>query len=311
MNLLITLLLVSITLCHIHNHQRPHITYNHIKDLKTKVTWQVIDYKNHPFKDYTLDQLKKMLGLIRSEEKAQKSFNYDIVNMSLPDSFDSRQQWPNCIHAIRDQGQCGSCWAFAASEVLSDRLCIKSNGSSNVVLSPQDLVSCDQSDYGCQGGILENSWEYLVNTGIVSDECLPYSSGDGSSAQCPSSGTCQSGNWKKFRALSFYQFKSIDEIKQSILNEGPVEAGFDVYDDFFSYSGGIYVRSSDNLMGGHAVKTIGWGVENGVQYWIVANSWATGWGENGYFRIKFGECNIESEMIAGVPDVSVLRKILK
>ena len=311
MKTLITLVLVSMTLCHLHHHHRPHITSSHIKDLKSMVSWQVLDYENHPFKNYSIEQLKRMLGLRRPEDYIPRQINFESLNTSLPDSFDSRQQWPNCVHPIRDQGQCGSCWAFAASEVLSDRFCIKTNGNTNVVLSPQDLVSCDHSDFGCQGGMLDSSWKYLVNTGIVSDECLPYSSGDGSSAECPNAGNCKSGIWRKFKASTFNQFNSIEEIKQSIFIDGPVEAGFDVYDDFFSYSGGIYVRSSDNLVGGHAVKTIGWGVENGIEYWIVANSWATKWGENGYFRIKFRECNIDSEMIAGIPDTSVINKLLK
>ncbi len=193
MKTLITLVLVSITFCHFHHHHRPHITSSHIKDLKSKVSWQVLDYEDHPFKDYSKEQLKAMLGLRRPQDYIPRQINYESVNTTLPDSFDSRQQWPNCIHPIRDQGQCGSCWAFAASEVLSDRFCIKTNGNINNVLSPQDLVSCDQSDYGCQGGMLDSSWEYLVKTGIVSDECLPYTSGDGSSAECPKAGNCQSG----------------------------------------------------------------------------------------------------------------------
>jgi cathepsin B len=77
---------------------------------------------------------------------------------AVPDSFDARTQWPSYVHAIRDQQQCGSCWAFGASEAFSDRLAIKSAGKVNVVLSPEDMVSCDQSDYGCGGGYMENAW---------------------------------------------------------------------------------------------------------------------------------------------------------
>jgi len=71
-----------------------------------------------------------------------------------------------------------------------------------------------------------------------------------------------------------------------IMANGPVETGFTVYRDFYNYTGGIYQHLSGSAMGGHAVKIIGWGVENNVDYWIVANSWGSGWGENGFFRIK-------------------------
>jgi cathepsin B len=72
-----------------------------------------------------------------------------------------------------------------------------------------------------------------------------------------------------------------------------------------SYNGGIYRRSSDNLLGGHAVKIVGWGKDesDGTEYWIVANSWGPKWGEEGFFRIAFGECQFESSLWAGKPDV--------
>merc|ERR1712054_452621 len=85
----------------------------------------------------------------------KKSYE-DIPNDSIPESFDSRKQWPNYIHPIRNQERCGSCWAFAATEALSDRLDIATQGKTNVVLSPEDLVSCDMTDNGCGGGYLAN-----------------------------------------------------------------------------------------------------------------------------------------------------------
>jgi len=70
-----------------------------------------------------------------------------------------------------------------------------------------------------------------------------------------------------------------DDIKLEIMANGPVETGFTVYSDFSSYRSGIYERKSDEVMGGHAVKIVGWGVEDGIKYWIVANSWSADWGE--------------------------------
>jgi cathepsin B len=304
MRVLIALVVLGIALCHASHHE-PLITSQYVENLKSRASWTVYDYENHPFKGYTTQQLKGMLGLRRNPDYVPKKIDFTVsTNTELPATFDSRTQWPSCVHPIRDQGQCGSCWAFAASEVLSDRFCIASNGAVNVVLSPQDLVSCDKSDYGCEGGYLDRSWDYLVGYGIVTEDCLPYSSGKGRVAACPKSGTCKTGTWKKYRAHDYTEFTGIEEIKTSLVNQGPVETGFDVYDDFMNYSSGVYVKTSNQLLGGHAVKVVGWGVENGEEHWIVANSWGTTWGEKGFFRIRFGECNFESDMIAGTPLLS-------
>lgn len=94
-------------------------------------------------------------------------------------------------------------------------------------------------------------------------------------------------------------------IQTAIMNKGPVEAAFTVYEDFENYVSGIYHATSSRMLGGHAIRIVGWGVENGVKYWKVANSWNPYWGENGYFRIKRGnnECGIESQIVASGPAV--------
>merc|ERR1711862_982588 len=84
---------------------------------------------------------------------------------AIPDEFDARTKWPGLIHPIRDQQQCGSCWAFSASEVLSDRVAIASKKKSPV-LSAEDMVSCDKHDMGCSGGMLPSAWSYMENTGL-------------------------------------------------------------------------------------------------------------------------------------------------
>jgi cathepsin B len=310
MRVLLTLILLGIALCHVHNHDHEaFITAEYIEDLKTKVSFEVADYESNRFKDYTLAQLKAMMGVKTHPDFVPVQMDYTESD-SAPASFDARTAWPACVHQIRDQAHCGSCWAFAASEVLSDRFCIASGGRTNVILSPQDLVSCDASDYGCQGGYLDHSWSYLVNTGIVADDCLPYSSGGGAVAACPSSGgfRCTGrGSNKKYKASSYTKFTSIEQVKGELVANGPVETAFDVYDDFMSYSGGIYVKRSSNFIGGHAVKIVGYGNSNGTNYWIVANSWGSAWGERGFFRFAFGQCNFDSQVITGRANLKALK----
>jgi len=90
------------------------------------------------------------------------------------------------------------------------------------------------------------------------------------------------------------------KIQQLIMESGPVETAFTVYSDFENYAGGIYHHVTGQAAGGHAVKFVGWGVDGGVNYWKVANSWNPYWGEKGYFRIKRGnnEGGIENQVTA-------------
>jgi hypothetical protein len=94
----------------------------------------------------------------------------------LPESFDAREEWPECaaiIGAVRNQGDCGSCWAFGAVEVLADRHCIHSKGAIAKHLSPQSLVNCDAHDNGCHGGFVDNAWRFLMARGaqVIAIEC--------------------------------------------------------------------------------------------------------------------------------------------
>jgi len=270
----------------------------------------------------TIGEIKKKLGLL----KRPSGSNFGIPfgdDSDIPTDFDSRTQWPDCIHAIRDQEQCGSCWAFAASEVTSDRFCIASQGSVNVVLSPQDLVSCDGQDFGCDGGYIDKSWDYIRDEGIVSDECFPYVSGDGDSGSCDIDSTSKllkgaactdsSVEYKKYKVKSHRQLTTIADAKADIIANGPIDTGFDVYDDFISYSGGIYKKGKHaGYLGGHAVKIVGFGQDtDGTGYWIVANSWNTSWGEEGFFKIAFGQCSFEDELWAGLPDLDSSVKTTK
>jgi cathepsin B len=300
MKAIILIALITLTLCNLQS--QPYITREHLASLKP-TTFSTMSYEEHPFKDWSLSELKKLTGLYLAGEG--KPVQLGNLN-DLPDEFNSVQQWPDCIHPIRNQGHCGSCWAHAASEVLSDRFCIASNNTINVVLAPQYLVSCDYIDFGCSGGTLPTSWTFLRFMGITTEGCRPYTAGDGHVDKCPifSSDCADQSTFKKYYASEFYFLKTVEDMKKNILEKGPIETGFMVYEDFISYKGGVYQRTSDKLLGGHAVKIVGWGHMQGIPYWIVANSWGADWGENGYFRIAQGECGFENLVISGDPNLN-------
>uniref|UniRef100_A0A0N4UYS5 Pept_C1 domain-containing protein n=1 Tax=Enterobius vermicularis TaxID=51028 RepID=A0A0N4UYS5_ENTVE len=295
---------------------------------------------NTKFDDYS-DRVKYgLLGVdhVKLSVSARKNLSPTrFYNIYIPENFDARERWPYCgsLKNIRDQSSCGSCWAFGAVEAMSDRICIASKGRIQVSLSAADLLSCCKScGFGCDGGDPMAAWKYWVKEGIVTGSnfsmnqgCKPYPfppcehhSNKTHYKPCQHdlfptpkcSKQCIDGYNRSYASDKFYGSTAygiaddVEAIQKEILTNGPVEVAFEVYDDFLHYDGGIYTHTGGKIGGGHAVKMLGWGIEQGVPYWIVANSWNTDWGENGFFRIIRGvdECGIESGVVAGKPKIN-------
>ncbi|KHJ89320.1 papain family cysteine protease, partial [Oesophagostomum dentatum] len=254
----------------------------------------------------------------------------------IPESFDAREKWPFCksLGFIHDQSACGSCWAVSGASTMSDRLCIQTKGKDQTLLSDADLVSCCHACNpagGCNGAWPYFAWQYVMTNGICSggypeDEnvCKPYPFlpcephvGQPHSP-CPADGyktpacklECQSSYKTKYQndkhyAESAYYMPAGDvkSIQTEIMTHGPVQAVFIVYSDFPLYKKGIYVPTPGaKEIGKHAIKIIGWGVENNTPYWLIANSYNLDWGEGGYFRMVRGynAGNIEGWVSAGM-----------
>jgi len=291
---------------------------NHINNAQT--SWKATPHKL--FEDMTRHQVSKLMGTYlkpNSQRTDVEFIHHDVDVNAIPTSFDSRTAWPGCIGAIQNQARCGSCWAFGCVESLSDRFCIHSNGSINVTLSFMDLVTCDMNDDGCEGGDPYTAWQYSKSAGLVEGWCSPYTIPTCPPAQQPCLNfvttpackkACINGSvWANdlHHAKTVYAVSSeVSQIQTEIMTNGPVEAAFEVYEDFVHYKSGVYVHTTGALLGGHAVKIIGWGVLNGTDYWTVANSWTTSWGADGFFLIKRGvdEVGIEDGIVAGLPNVA-------
>ncbi|KAL0486472.1 cathepsin B [Acrasis kona] len=283
------------------DHPDAHVLHDSIineVNSDDEATW--VAHRSPVFESVTIAQAKTKLGAV-----GIKRTGVHTRATNAPDNFDSRTQWPGCVHPVRNQQSCGSCWAFAASEVLSDRICIASKKSVDVILSPQYLVNCDKVDHGCQGGQLAASWSFLKDTGIPTDKCAPYYSGETKKAgQC--SNQCADGSsFKLFKASSYKLLRGEAQMIEDIQQHGPIEVGFMVYRDFMAYKSGVYTHRTGALLGGHAVKIVGWGVDkaSNTPYWTVQNSWTETFGEGGFFRIARGrdECGIESNVVTGTP----------
>ena len=288
MKSIIAIALISLAFCGFINQEE-------VDFLKANAPFEVYEPEENPFRDYTEEQIKDLFTV---QLEYPEGNEVEEEEDDVPESFDFRTQWPDCIGEIRIQASCGSCWAFSGAVAFQQRLCIA--GGDKVVLSPQDSVSCDKANLGCQGGYLPRTWNYYKTTGLVTENCFPYTSQKGTVEACITE--CKDGSeWKKYKISDYSSFRGVNAIRKEILENGPVQTGFTVYNDFMSYKSGIYKHVSGSALGGHAVIIIGWGVEEGVEYWIAQNSWDKNWGENGYFRIKTGECGFDA--YAGTPIV--------
>lgn len=130
-------------------------------------------------------------------------------------------------------------------------------------------------------------------------------------SECNSAYTKHSYADDKHHGSSSYSVSGVSQIMQEIYKYGPVEAAFTVYSDFETYKSGVYKHTTGSYLGGHAIKIIGWGTENGEDYWLVANSWNETWGLGGCFKILKGsdECGIEDGVVAGhAPSKVFLKK---
>ena len=142
------------------------------------------------------------------------------------------------------------------------------------------------------------AWRYMTNTGVVTDTCMPYTSGSGSVPRCAK--TCSgSETWKKYscKSGSIVEATTPSQIKSEIYANGPMETAFTVYSDFMNYDSGVYHHVSGSMEGGHAIKILGWGHEDGMDYWLCANSWGTSWGLDGFFKIKQGDCGDRKSVV--------------
>lgn len=206
------------------------------------------------------------------------------LNEIIPDSFDSREKWPNCISKINNQGTCGACYAFSVSEAFSMRYCIRNNLTKIINFSAQNLINCLS---GCQGEFPDVAWDYIKNNGITSNDCLSYkNSQNNCNLNCDSS----SIQFKKYFSGETKLLEDENSIKKEIMKNGPVTSMMNIYNDYYDYKSGIYSHSGDNsILDFHAIVIIGWGIENDIKYWIIQDSYGELHGENGYLRIKIGD----------------------
>lgn len=193
------------------------------------------------------------------------------------------------VTPVKDQGQCGSCWAFSATAAIESYGALGGKYSLEV-LSAQQINSCDKVDQGCNGGNTETAYQYVQKAGgIEHNSDYPYTSGTGITGQCKFSAS------KVAETISGYKSIAKGEANlQTAVTAGPASICV-AASAFQTYSSGILKFCPGQI--DHCVQVVGYDTTNEPKYWIVRNSWATSWGEQGYIRVEMGKdlCHIADD----------------
>ncbi len=267
------------------------VTQEYTDFLKKHVTWEVSEYEDNVFRGWTIEEMQSILSQNEDPEDMPTSTVQVSDTENLPSSVNWRES-SNCVHEIHNQGNCGSCWAFSAASVVSDRCCLrlKDHGW----LAPQELVSCDRSgsNSGCNGGWEFDALNYVAKNGLVPESCFPYLA---RATTCPTK--CKdASDWAQAHVCKCNTrvFCQGPDAMKTCIQTGPVTAGLWVYRDFVNYKSGIYHWSkTGQRLGGHAIRCYGYS-DTPEEHWMCANSWGTSWGEKGFFRIGKGEAGIDT-----------------
>lgn len=245
------------------------------------------------FGDMTSEEMAAMLNGARGHSVVNGSTFLPPNNLQLPDTVDWSKE--GYVTPVKNQGQCGSCWAFSTTGGLEGQHYRKTGKL--VSLSEQNLLDCSKENMGCNGGLPQKAYKYIKeNGGIDTEESYPYLGKKETCSFRPSEvgATC----------TGFVQVTAGDELalKKAVASVGPITVCIDASQPSFQlYKGGVYDEQSCNpIVFDHAVLIVGYGVYQGKDYWLVKNSWGTSWGMDGYImmsRNQNNQCGIANHAV--------------
>jgi C1A family cysteine protease len=205
-----------------------------------------------------------------------------------PDAIDWVEK--GAVTDVKDQGSCGSCWAFSTTGALEGAYQQKTGSLKE--FSEQQLVDCDQVDAGCNGGLMDQAFDWVKgNGGLCSEADYPYTSGGGHAGTCSTS--CSVDSASAVTKYTDVKPKDVGALETAVAQQ-PVAVAIAVNSNFQMYTSGVF----DGRCGfqlNHGVLTVGYGTDAGQDFWKVKNSWGADWGEGGYIRLvkdSSDECKI-------------------
>lgn len=246
--------------------------------------WQA---KDTWLNELSQEQLQKVLGYKQKVAQAKDFYLQERMNQNTgTEAIDWRNyKGQNWVSPILNQGNCGSCVAFASVGTLETQMNISRSAS---WLDPR---YSEEALFSCGGGGCDSGWSpdgaasYLQSNGVPDEACAPYTMGaTGTDVSCSS--ICSDASSRTQQISNFTTANNFDDVKAA-LKHGPVVTTIDVYADFLVYSSGVYKHTAGDYEGGHAVSIIGF--DDVHRYWIVRNSWGKDWGENGFIRISYDD----------------------
>lgn len=229
--------------------------------------------------------------LTEEEDQAAAEEQAALATLTPPVSYDWRQPdgaAANYVTPVKNQGNCGSCWAFATTAALESQVLLSNNGAASTLnLSEQLLISCSSAG-NCGGGFVGTASDYIRNMGLPAEFCYPYTAANGACATA-----CADWTNNAYHILGWHwvatSAPTVEGLKNALVTYGPLVTGMGVYSDFYYYSSGVYSHTSGTYQGGHAILLVGY--DDAGQYFTAKNSWGTGWGEAGFFRIAYNQLN--------------------
>ena len=242
------------------------------------------------FADLTQNEFKELYvtGLLESNRYGCKPFSSADVNINtkdLPVSVDWRKK--RAVTSVKDQGQCGSCWAFSSTAASEAALAISTGKL--IDLSEQELVDCatgfNYGSHGCSGGQMDGAFKFVIENGLCAASDYPYVSGT-----TKVEGTCESKKCTSAIKLTGSSCSDVTPKNEMLLkfsvSQQPVAVAIEADTRYFQfYSGGILDSNECGNKLDHGVLIVGYGEDDGKKFWLVKNSWSTSWGEDGYVKI--------------------------